>query len=258
MSIRRLINNKYLFMICLSIFSFKLYFNHTINYSYKNKDWIHISQNTISWNHSYAELKHLINNVQLTHPQHKIEIDKVEKRIPQHYSFTKKINHLLSYDNRYTKYEIFTSHITNYFLRYKKNTTIKKCIVVHIKSIRDPNDTLDIAEFGFMCDTIVRDTTINREDNSSKIYKINDMIYLNSHKDIIHIVKQIDTFKNTKLILFTDWRDLYRNNLNIYKSTYSCMPTIIKNLFTYVNCSFYAIVQNKTSFFAIDLLMSHI
>ena len=249
MSIRALINNKYLFMICLSIFSFKLYFNHNINYHYKNKDWIYISNNTISWNHYYAELKHLINNVNFISPQNKNDIEYIENSIPQHYSFTKKINHLLLKNNIYTKYELFTSYITNYFLTKNKFPQIKKCFVFHIKHIRLPTDNLDIAEFGFLYDVINLVDT-----NELKIYKINDMFFLKDYNDIINIIKNINTIKSTKIILFTDWRDLYRNNLSIYKSTYSCMPNTIKQFLNYIDCSFYAITQNKTSFFAIDLL----
>lgn len=238
MTVRDLLKHKTLFNICLTLFSFELHFNHNISYSSKNKDWILINGNVIIWDHKYAELHHLLNNIVLCKYDN-TELEYIQKMTPYKYVHSTCLENLI-YPN-YTKYEVFTSYIINKCflgLRYKT------VIAIHIKHTRSEDDKSDIASFSYLCDVI------NTQDRRV-CYRISDTSELNNTDDVLSIISKLNS---AKIFMFTDWRALYRNNLSLSQSKYAIMPRVmIKNIVN-AGCSFYGIVVNNKSMFAIDLL----
>ena len=112
-------------MIFFALVSLVLFFNEDINYSKINKKWIFINKNTLFWNHKFAELKHVINNVILREKH----IDKP----PLYIHSQNKLNNLIMQNT--SKYEKFTSDIVNNI--FEKYINIKKIKIFHCKNIRN-------------------------------------------------------------------------------------------------------------------------
>ena len=76
-------------LYCLfSAISMELYFNENIYYSHVHKKWITIHKNKLIWDHKYAELKHVLDNITLHH---------MHKTKPPLYIYSQnKLNNLVS------------------------------------------------------------------------------------------------------------------------------------------------------------------
>ena len=245
MSVRELFKNKYIFNLFLTLFSFKLYFNHDIKYKNKNKNWIVIEKNSIAWDHRYAELQYVLNQIDLFTDYCDKEIAYRQSLSPSHYAIKKSI-HDLNHNN-YTKYEVFTSYIINSFLYLSTEIVNKKVIVFHIKHTRSNDDKIDISEYSYLYD-IIYSTSCSK----GMMYPIRDSRELTDITECINILSNITS---AKIVLFTDWRTLYRNNLSLAYPTYSVMSETFKKILIKANCSFYGIIRNKSFMFATDLLM---
>ena len=248
MSVRKLFKNKYLFRLFLTLFSFELYFNHEIKYHSKNKGWIIIRKNCLAWDHKYAELQHVIDHIDLVNDHSPQEMIDIHNMFPRQYAFKKNINDLI--ENNYTKYEVFTSNIINHFLYTSINDRVEKVIAIHIKHIRANDDVCDIASFSYLYEIINNDDR-KKDYVSHNMYRIQHTAEISELNDILTILSNINL---AKVVLFTDWRILYRNNLNLSYSRYSVMPDKMKNMFIRGNCSFYGIIRNKNYMFATELL----
>ena len=152
MSVRKLFKNKYIFNFFLTLFSFEMYFNHDISYNSKNKGWIIICKNCLAWDHKYAELQHVIDNIDLVNKPTTEELDVIHNSFPRLYAFKKNINDLIA--NNYTKYEVFTSHIVNHFLNTSIQGRFKRVISIHIKHIREKDDISDVASFSYIYEIV--------------------------------------------------------------------------------------------------------
>ena len=213
-----------------ALVSIGLFFNENINYSKINKKWILINKNTLFWNHKFAELKHVINNVILR-----------EKHInnpPLYIHSQNKLNNLIMQNT--SKYEKFTSDIVNNI--FEKYTKIKKIRIFHCKNIRN-SSTEDLPLFSLQ---VINSSRKKKKD----IYKLSDSKELTNVYDFI-----IDSDINSYVVAFTDWRGLYRNGFSLSKAKFINLNTFTKlwlrrfNLFT-----IYSIVITTDTMYSIDLL----
>jgi len=212
-----------------ALVSVGLFFNEDINYSKINKKWILINKNTLFWNHKFAELKHVINNVILR-----------EKHIdnpPLYIHSQNKLNNLTMQNT--SKYEKFTSDIVNNI--FEKYTKIKKIRIFHCKNIRN-GSTEDLPLFSIQ---VINSSRKNKKD----IYRLSDSKELTTIYDFI-----IDLDINSYIVAFTDWRGLYRNGFSLSKAKFINLNPFTKiwlhhfNLFT-----IYSIVITSNTMYSIDL-----
>ena len=242
MSIRKLIPNKYILNLCLLMFSFQLHFNHLVKYKKKHKQWIIIKENTITWNHIYSELKYLLENINFSNMYTKKEIEKIQSMKPKNYFHKKRLKNLIVKDG--TKYEVFTSNIINYFINLPEEAFFDTFIVIHIKHTRKENNNNDEADFTFLYTMIYKNIT---EKEVYKISETQELLDYNTFFDLIF------NFIGIKFIMFTDWRELYRNNLSLSYSEYKLMPKIVLHFWSYFRYSLYSIIQNNKNMYALDL-----
>ena len=236
MSIRKVISNKYILNLCLLMISFKLHFNHLVKYKKKHKQWIIIKENTITWNHIYSELKYLLNNINFSHLYTNKEIDEIQNMRPKNYFYKKRLKNLIVKDC--TKYEVFTSKIINFFIDLPDKVFFDTFIVIHIKHTRKENNNNDEADFTVLYTTIYKSITEKEVYKISETQELDDLIY---------------NFIGVKFIIFTDWRELYRNNLSLSYSEYKLMPKIVLLFFSWFRYSIYAVIQNKNNMYALDI-----
>ena len=242
MSIRKLISNKYILNLCLLMFSFELHFNHLVKYKKKHKEWIIIKENTITWNHVYSELKYLLDNINFSYMYTNKEIDKIQNMKPKKYFYKKRLKKLVVNDS--TKHEVFTSKIINYFINLPDEAFFDTFIVIHIQHTRKENNNDDEAEFTFLYTMIYKSIT------EKEVYKISETQELVDYNTVLDLIYN---FVGVKFIMFTDWRELYRNNLSLSYSEYKLMPKLVLLFFSCFRYSIYSIIQNKNNMYALDL-----
>ena len=194
-------------------FDVVIIFNETVKYSKINKKWITLMHNKLTWKHEYAELKHVIDNITLSSKHHISP--------PLFYNHMQPLSDLNCLDC--TKYEKFTSDIVN--SKFIENPSINNICILHWKNIRG-SSTLDkpLIELKMMC--------VNS--NNTGIYNIKNFETIKEIFDIIPMLK-----KKYYFMMFTDWRDLYRNG-------YSCIDAkvLIMQLFNKELINKYIIVSN--------------
>lgn len=217
-------------LYCLfSTISMELYFNENIYYSHIHKKWITIYKNKLIWDHKYAELKHVLDNITLGH-RHKTK--------PPLYIYSQnKLNSLISLCA--SKYEVFTSNIVNDV--YKKNEHIKKIKVMHCKSVRNKSKE-NLPLFTLQ--------SIHSHRENQTIYK------LANSEEIIDPIKFLINYDiHTYVIGFTDWRDLYRSGYSLSNSNFLLNDKNIRTILRYINVySLFAIVTDDNNLYSIDLI----
>ena len=222
--------NKYKPLYCLfSLISMELYFNENIYYSHIHKKWITIHKNKLIWDHRYAELKYVLNNITLCSRQ--------SIKPPLYIYSQSTLNELISPDA--SKYEIFTSTIVNNV--YQKNKHITKMKVMHCKNTRnDSKDDLPLFSI----------QSINSHRENPTIYK---MINSKEVTDIANFI--IDYDIHTYSIGFTDWRDLYRSGYSLSDSNFLMNDKKIQTMLHHMNVySIFAIVTDGKNLYSVDLL----
>ncbi len=213
-----------------ALFSLVLEFNEDINYSKINKRWILIIKNKLFWNHKYAELKHVINNVILR--------EKHTDNPPLYIHSQNKLNKLIM--KNASKYEKFTSDIVNNI--FEKDISIKKIRIFHCGNTRN-SSTEDLPLFSLQVIESYRN-------NKKEIYHLSDSKELTSIYDFI-----INTDINTYVVGFTDWRDLYRMGVSFYNAKFISLNASIKlwlHRFNFVGI--YSIVITADTMYSTDLL----
>ena len=213
------LNNHIIFNL-FTFFSFEIYFNEKIYYEDIKKKWISIKNNYLVWDHKYGEIKHLIDNIILT--------KKHFNKKPKYYEFRDSLKNITK---KYcTKYEKFTSKIVNTFIGPK--------IIIHLKNIRNNNDT-DLPLI-----TLVMYISNKKE----KVYKISNFKEVTSFFDLL-----IPYIKGNKLLIFTDWRYLYRNNLSFSHHYPFFFQKIIKYIINIMNIHIYIISMTNKNLYATEL-----
>lgn len=244
MSIRKLISHKHIYNLALLAFSFELHFNHLIKYEKIHKPWIIIKENIITWNHVNSELKYLLDNINFYHMYTDTEIDKIQNMKPNNFFYKKRLKNLIVKDC--TKYEVFTSMIINYFINLLDKPLFNAFFVIHLKHTRKENNKNDEAEITALYTVIYRSTTENQ------VYKISETQELIDYNTIIDLIYN---YTRVKIILFTDWRELYRTNLSLSYSSFKLLPKIVLQLCSYFRVSIYSVIQNKINMYALDLIV---
>ena len=234
-----LIKYKPLYSIFI-LLSLRLYFNENIAFSQIKKKWITIKENKLIWNHRFAELKHVINNIKLT----KMQLNKPSKCIYyekelidlNYYNKDKNTKKKIS-----TKYEKFTSEIVNNIIKADKmkKDNIKKIRVLHCKNIRN-NSQIDLP--------LVSLQVIDKTETQD-VYKLSESKELLDLSDIF-----LNFDKSIKIITFTDWRDLYRNGYSLSHAEFLFLNDYIKMLINKLNVHIFSITMTKDKMYAMDLV----
>ena len=170
------------------------------------------------------------------------EIEKIQSMKPTKYFYKKNLKKLIRKDS--TKYEVFTSQIINYYINLPEEAFFDTFIVIHIKHTRKENNNSDEADFTFLYTMVYKSIT------DKAVYRIRETQELIDYNTIFDVIYN---FVGVKFIMFTDWRDLYRNNLSLSYSEYKLMPKFILQLFSCFRYSLFSIIQNKNNMYALDL-----
>jgi len=221
---------KYKPLYCLfSLISMELYFNEHIFYSHIHKKWITIHKNKLIWDHRYAELKYVLNNITLCSMQ--------SIKPPLYIYSQSTLNELIS--SEASKYEIFTSTIVNNV--YQKNKHITKIKVMHCKNTRnDSKDDLPLFSI----------QSINSHRENQTIYKMINSEEVTNIADFI-----IDYDIHTYSIGFTDWRDLYRSGYSLSDSNFIMNDKKTRLMLDHINVySIFAIVTDDNNLYSVDLI----
>ena len=209
------------------LLSLGLYFNQKILYSKIEKRWITINNNKLIWNHKFAELKHVLNNIKLTKNQ--------EECAPKIFHNKEKLCNLIK--ENCTKYEKFTSDIVNSIR--KKNPHITKMLIMHCKNIRKDSKI----------DLPLMSLQIIEKTEPQNIYRLLESVELTELLDIF-----LNFNKNTLIICFTDWRGLYRNGFSLSHATFFFLNEYIKIMMNKLNISIMSIVMTSEMMYSIDLV----
>jgi len=209
------------------LLSLGLYFNQKIIYSKIEKRWITINNNKLIWNHKFAELKHVLNNIKLTKNQ--------EECAPKIFHNKEKLCNLIK--ENCTKYEKFTSDIVNSIR--KKNPHITKMLIMHCKNIRKDSKI----------DLPLMSLQIIEKTEPQNIYRLLESVELTELLDIF-----LNFNKNTLIICFTDWRGLYRNGFSLSHATFFFLNEYIKIMMNKLNISIMSIVMTSDMMYSIDLV----
>lgn len=209
------------------LLSLGLYFNQKILYSKIEKRWITINNNKLIWNHKFAELKHVLNNIKLTKNQ--------EECAPKIFHNKEKLCNLIK--ENCTKYEKFTSDIVNSIR--KKNPHITKMLIMHCKNIRKDSKI----------DLPLMSLQIIEKTEPQNIYRLLESVELTELLDIF-----LNFNKNTLIICFTDWRGLYRNGFSLSHATFFFLNEYIKIMMNKLNISIMSIVMTSDMMYSIDLV----
>ena len=209
------------------LLSLGLYFNQKIIYSKIEKRWITINNNKLIWNHKFAELKHVLNNIKL--------IKKQEECPPKIFHNKEKLCNLIK--ENCTKYEKFTSDIVNSIR--KKNPHITKMLIMHCKNIRKDSKI----------DLPLMSLQIIEKTEPQNIYRLLESVELTELLDIF-----LNFNKNTLIICFTDWRGLYRNGFSLSHATFFFLNEYIKIMMNKLNISIMSIVMTSDMMYSIDLV----
>lgn len=213
-----------------ALFSLVLEFNEDVNYSKITKRWILIKKNKLFWNHKYAELKHVINNVILR--------EKHTDNPPLYIHSQNKLTNLIL--KNASKYEKFTSDIVNKI--FERDISIQKIRIFHCKNIRN-SSTEDLPLVSLQ----VIDSYRN---NKQEIYRLSDSKELTSIYDFI-----MDIDVNTYIVGFTDWRDLYRMGVSFYNAKFLSLSASTKIWLHCLNfVGMYSIVITGDTMYSTDLL----
>tara|TARA_Y100001970_G_scaffold249414_1_gene319863 strand:+ start:361 stop:1050 length:690 start_codon:yes stop_codon:yes gene_type:complete len=226
MSLIKLIKYKSLYNIFI-LFSLSLYFNKKIVYSKIEKNWIFIKNNKLIWNHKFAELKHVLNNIKL--------VKKHEDNPPKKFSYQDKLSNLIT--EHCTKYEKFTSNIVNNIIQKRNNIT--KMLIMHCKNIRK-----DIA-----IDLPLMSLQVLYKTERQDIYKLSESYELT---DILNILVHVN--KNTFIVCFTDWRNLYRTGYSFSHAKFLLLNEYIINILNKLNISLFSVVMTADTMYAIDII----
>jgi len=219
----------------LSFIDFEVYSHDEINIIKPiEKNWIKLSNNYFTWDHTKGELKHCIDNLNINKNK-KVESNK--NREPVYWKYKASKESLNS--NFGTKYEVFTNIIQNFV---KQDNFNKKLNVFHMKNVRKENDNCDknlIEILGYL----------NIPDKQFTSLKKFDIF------NIYHILRNVINLCNHTLG-FTDWRELYRNNINLEKvrvpKLWELIKSLINNFFN-LFLDIFIIVQTEDYLYAIPL-----
>ena len=226
MGLIELIKYKPLYNIFV-LLSLGLYFNEKIQYSKIEKNWITIKNNKLIWNHRFAELKHVLNNIKL--------IKKHEDKPPIKFYYQDKLSNLTS--ENCTKYEKLTSDIVNNII--KKRSNITKMLIMHCKNIREDSKM----------DLPLMSLQVIEKTKQQDIYRLSESSELT---DMLNILLNFD--KNTLIICFTDWRGLYRNGYSLSHAKFFFLNEYITNILNKLNIALFSVVMTSDTMYAIDMV----
>lgn len=209
------------------LLSLGLYFNQKVKYISIGKKWIIIKKKKIIWNHRYAELRHVINNIKLKSKHFDCP--------PKIFCYQSKLINL-NYPTC-TKYEKFTSQILNDILL--SNNNIKKVKLMHIKNTRG-NSKDDVPLMSLQMIEI---------DKPRCIYKLSDSYELEDFVDLLFKFNE-----ETMVICFTDWRDLYRNGFSLSHAKFFFLNNYITKIINKIHVYIFSITMMSDTMFAIDMV----
>jgi hypothetical protein len=214
--------NNVFFLFCLG-----LYFNKKIDYSKIKKKWITIHSDEMTWNHKFAELKHVIDNIELK----KKHFDKP----PKYIYYEKKLEDLNGCE--YTKYEKFTSEIINKFVLPNKN--IQQVKLLHVKNTRNGKN-IDVPLMSLQMIDLKAPRSIYKLSESTKL------------TNVLSLFSNIND--RTAVVCFTDWRSLYRSGYSLSHAKFFFLNDSVQKIVNKLHISIFSIVITSDKMYAIDMV----